>query len=149
MYQFALEAGPPGHFVQDYDPNCYQFYACEAPGETDAQYEARVVADLNTGLAEITAPPQEREHRGMGGARTAILATPSAQSDCTRSEFRRPGRAGCNPKPPASSRPPSLRTPSQNGVLNQRFRFDVQGWMTEAEFEAALTSFVSAGSFNA
>ena len=37
---------------------------------------------------------------------------------------------------------------NRNGVQNERFRFDVQGWMTQSEFESTLTSYVAAGSFN-
>jgi hypothetical protein len=37
---------------------------------------------------------------------------------------------------------------SQNGVLDQRFRFDVQGWMTFSEFQSMVISYVTGGSFN-
>jgi hypothetical protein len=36
----------------------------------------------------------------------------------------------------------------QNGIDNERFRIDVQGWMTDAEFESYVTTDVGAGYFN-
>ena len=147
VYQFALEAGPSGHFVQDYDPNCTQFYACEAPGETNAQYEARVVADQNTGLAEITNHLRNVNTEGWVVPYSDLGYTQCAASDCTPQNSD--GPAGWLQSEAASKfQAAFVEDASQNGVLNQRFRFDVQGWMTEAEFEASVSGYVSAGSFN-
>jgi hypothetical protein len=147
VYQFALEAGPSGHFVQDYDPNCYQFYACMAPGETVAQYEARVISDQNTGLAEIQAHLRNVNTEAWVVPYSDLGYAQCSASNCTPQNYD--GPAGWLQAEAATKfQAAFVEDASQNGVLNQHFRLDVQGWMTQAEFEALVTNFVSAGSFN-
>ncbi len=147
VYQFALEAGPSGHFVQNYDSNCYQFYACKAAGETDAQYEARVLADLNTGLTKIKHYLKNVNTDGWVVPYSDLGYTQCAQSNCTAQNYN--GPAGWLQSEAASKfQAAFVEDAQQNGVLNQRFRFDVQGWMTQAEFQSMVTGFVTAGSFN-
>jgi hypothetical protein len=147
VYQYALEAGPSGHFVQNYDPNCYQFYACEAPGETDAQYEARVQADQNTGLGEIQHYLRNVNTGGWVVPYSDLGYAQCSASDCTPQNYD--GPAGWLQSEAAGKfQAAFVEDASQNGVLNQRFRFDVQGWMTLAEFQSMVTSYVSGGSFN-
>jgi hypothetical protein len=147
VYQFALEAGPSGHFEQNYDPTCYQFYACEAPGESDAQYQARVVADLNTGLSEIQSHLRNVNTRGWVVPYSDLGYPQCGLADCTPQNYD--GPAGWLQAEAASKfQAAFVEDATENGVLNQRFRLDVQGWMTEAEFESTLTGLVGGGSFN-
>jgi Polysaccharide deacetylase len=147
VYQFALEAGPSGHFVQDYDPNCTQFYACKAPGETDAQYEARVRADQNTGLAEIQKHLKNVNTNGWVVPYSDLGYTECSESACTPQNHDGPANWLQN-EAANKFQAAFVEDSGQNGVLNQRFRFDVQGWMTQAEFESTVTSYVSSGAFN-
>jgi hypothetical protein len=147
VYQFSLEAGPSGHFVQTYNPNCYQFYACMAPGETVAQYQARVQADQNTGISEIKGHLKNVDVNAWVVPYSDLGYSRCAQSDCTPQNSN--GPAGWLQSEAAGKfRAAFVEDASQNGVMNQRFRFDVNGWMTRAEFQSMLNADIAAGSFN-
>jgi hypothetical protein len=148
VYDFILEAGPAGHFVQTYDPNCTAFYACMVPGETSTAYEVRVSADLTTGESEIV--------KNLGPSRftAGVWVVPYSddgytactQTNCTPQPYD--GSAGWLTAATASAFPVAfVEDAFRNGLQNERFRIDVQGWMSESEFESALTQDVDAGDF--
>jgi hypothetical protein len=147
-WSFALEAGPSGHFVQDYDgTRCQMFDACKVPGETDAQYEARVKAENASGLHELTT---------LLGNRVSADAWVVPYSDLG---YQRCAQDDCTPQP--STGPKSwlvhyasahftavfVEDAFRNGVAHERFRFDVNGQDTEKYFQSALAQFTAAGDF--
>jgi hypothetical protein len=148
VYSFILEAGAAGHFVQNYDPNCTAFYACKMPGETVAAYEQRVTFDLGAGQAEITA------RLGFSRFSAGLWVVPYSDDG-----YGACGLLGCTPQPydgpsgwlpaaTASSFPVAfVEDAFRNGLQHERFRIDVQSWMSESEFESTLTQDLGAGNF--
>jgi hypothetical protein len=153
VYSFIIESGLAGHFVQNYDPNCTAFYACKVPGETTQAYESRVETDLSTGASTIES--ELGGSRSSTGRFTAGLwvipysddgYTPCTQSDCTPQPYD--GPAGWLTSWTASTYPVAfVEDAFRNGLQHERFRIDVQGWMSESEFQSALTADMTAGDF--
>jgi len=148
VYSFILEAGTAGHFVQTYDPNCTVFYACLVPGESTVAYEARVEADLSAGQAEIVSK--------LGATRfsAGLWVVPYSDAgytacvtiSCTPQPYD--GPAGWLTATTASLFPVAfVEDAFRNGLQHERFRLDVQGWMTQSEFESSLNQDVGSGNF--
>jgi hypothetical protein len=149
VYSFIIESGAAGHFVQTYDPNCTAFYACMVPGETVFQYENRVANDLAQGEKEIM--------NKIDAARftSGLWVVPYSDAGY-------PGCSGnaCTPQPadgPAGwlaswtaskYKVAFVEDAYRNGIQNERYRIDVQGWMTESEFETQLTQNLASGYFS-
>ena len=148
VYNFIVESGTGGHFVQTYDPNCTAFYACKVPGETDAAYEARVQSDLSAGQSDIISK------LGAGRFTAGVWVVPYSNDGYTACT-----QTGCTPQPydgpagwltswTAQNYPVAfVEDAFRNGVQNERFRLDAKGWMTESNFESMLTSGIAAGDF--
>jgi hypothetical protein len=148
VWQFSLEAGPAGHYVQDYDSRCTVFDACMMPGETTAEYKARVADELTAGVSAL-----DRELPG----RVISAAWVVPYSDLG---YRRCRQADCTPQPSdgprgwlagyAASRFRAVfvEDASRNGPGHERFRFDVNGQDTLAYFQKTLTGFIRAGDFS-
>jgi len=146
-WSFALEAGPSGHFVQDYNPACPVFLACQEPGETTARYEQRVAGELSSGEAEL---------RSRLGTRASTAMWTVPYSDLG---YRGCEQDDCTPQP--TTGPPGwlaayaaksysiafVEDAYRNGIHHDRFRFDVQGWMTQKYFVSALTADIHDGDF--
>jgi hypothetical protein len=148
VYNFIVESGTGGHFYQTYDPNCAAFYACKVPGETDAAYEARVESDLSAGQSEIIS--KLGASRFTAGVWVVPYSndgyTACTQTNCTPQTYD--GPAGWLTSWTAQNYPVAfVEDAFRNGVQNERFRIDVQGWMTESTFESTLTSAIAAGDF--
>jgi hypothetical protein len=155
LYQWSLEGGPSGHYVQNYvstsadtgvtDPNCYQFYACEAPGETDAQYEARVQADWQSGINEITA--------NLGAANSDFNGWVVPYSDLgypqqnTAQDSTGPAGWLVN-QAAATYQSVFVEDSSRNGIAHERYRWDLGGNITQAQFTAGIKADMTAGYFN-
>ncbi|HEY3841960.1 MAG TPA: hypothetical protein VGL48_01805 [Acidimicrobiales bacterium] len=147
-YNFIIEAGTAGHFVQTYDPACTAFYACMLKGETTAAYESRVQGDLSAGLNEITS---KLGHSRVTSGLWVVPYSDAGYTACTQ--------AGCTPQPydgpagwlaswTASTYPVAfVEDAFRNGLQHERFRIDVQGWMTQTQFQTTLTQDVAAGDF--
>jgi Bacterial Ig-like domain (group 3) len=148
VYSFILEAGAAGHFVQNYDPNCTAFYACEVPGEKAAAYEQRVASDLSAGQSEIVS--KVGSQRFTGGlwvvpysdagyqACTGVSCTPQSSD----------GPAGWLSSWTAANYPVAfVEDAFRNGIQNERYRIDVQGWMSESTFETMLNQNLASGYF--
>jgi hypothetical protein len=142
VYSFALEAGPSGHFVQDYDAHCQMFDACKIPGETNAAYEARVHREIASGLAELRAQFGSRASTTAWVVPYSDLGYPRcAQSDCTPQPYTGPpGWLTAY----AASRFTAVFVEDayRNGIRHERFRDDINGWMTEQIFQERLREFV-------
>lgn len=148
VWSFALEAGPSGHFVQDYaGTRCPVFDACKLPGEAGAAYKARVTTENATGLRELTAELP-------GRVTTDGWVVPYSDLG-----YRRCAQASCTPQPStgpagwlvhyASAHFTAVFTEDafRNRVAHERFRFDVNGMDTEQYFEQHLARFTAAGDF--
>jgi hypothetical protein len=147
VYQFSLEAGPSGHFVQTYDPDCYQFYACMAHGETVAQYQARVQADQNTGISEIKKHLKNVNVNAWVVPYSDLGYPRCSQSNCTPQNSDGP-TGWLQSEAAGKFQAVFVEDANRNGVMNERFRFDVNGWMTQSEFQTMLSGDIAAGSFN-
>jgi hypothetical protein len=146
-YDFIIEAGTAGHFVQTYDPGCTAFYACKLPGETDVAYEARVKADLSVGQSEIVANLRGRFTPGLWVVPYSDAGYPAcAQSGCTPQAYT--GPVGWLSAWAASTYPVSfVEDAFRNAIQGERFRIDVQGWMDLSSFANLITSDSAAGDF--
>jgi hypothetical protein len=148
VYSFALEAGPSGHFVQNYSATCAMFDACMIPGETTGQYQARVSNEITSGLAQLNSELPGRVNRDAWVVPYSDLGyLQCAPPDCTSQAST--GPAGWLPAYAAAHfSAVFVEDAFRNGVQHERFRFDINGSVTESHFEAQLQTFVSAGSFN-
>jgi hypothetical protein len=148
VYNFIFEAGSAGHFVQTYVPNCTQFYACEVPGETTAAYESRVTSEISAGQDEELSKLGSRYTPGLWVVPYSDDAyTACPESSCTPQNST--GPPGWLTSWTAANFPVAFVEDSfRNGLQNERFRIDVQGWMTESEFESTLTADLAAGAFS-
>lgn len=148
VWEFALEAGLSGHYVQDYDSRCTVFDACMMPGETAAQYEARVAGELTSGMSALN---RELPGRVTSGAWVVPY------SDLG---YKRCAQPDCTPQPStgpvnwlaeyaaAHFRAVFVEDAYRNGTGHERFRFDVNGQDTEAYFQKALAGFTRDGDFS-
>jgi hypothetical protein len=148
VYSFITEAGTAGHFVQTYDPNCTAFYACLVPKETTAAYESRVAHDLSAGQAEIAST------LGAAHFNSGLWVVPYSDDgypacsgpSCTPQAYD--GPSGWLPSWTASTFPVAfVEDAFRNGLQHERFRIDVQGWMTQTEFQSTLSQDLALGDF--
>jgi hypothetical protein len=148
VWSFALEAGPSGHFVQDYDARCRMFDACQLPGEAGTQYKARVAADNSAGLHEMTALLKGRVNTGAWVVPYSDLGyRQCAQDDCTPQQSDGPkGWLAAYAKHHFTA--VFVEDAFRNGQEHERFRFDVNGSDTEQYFEKTLAAFTRAGDFS-
>jgi hypothetical protein len=148
VWSFILEAGLSGHYVQDYDSRCQVFDACMGPGETAAQYEARVTAENAGGLSTL-----ERELPGRVDAGAWVVPYSDlgyrrcAQADCTPQPYDGPGNWLAE-YAEAHFKSVFVEDAYRNGTGHERFRFDVNGKDTESYFQATLAGFIRAGDFD-
>lgn len=147
VYSFALEAGASGHFPQDYSRTCFQFYACQVPGETTRSYETRVVNEINAGLAELSAKlPGRVDTRAWVVPFSDLGYRRCGQPDCTPQNSTGP-RGWLSSYAASRFSAVFVEDAVRNRVQNERFRFDITGRLTQREFQAQLRSFVGSASF--
>jgi len=148
VWEFILEAGPSGHYVQDYDPHCRMFDACLLPGETVAQYQVRLAAELGGGETALAARLGSRVNPGGWVVPYSDLGYPRcAQGDCTPQDATIPQGYLVN-YADAHFRAVFVEDASRNAIGHERFRFDVNGPDTEASFQSQLAAFTAAGAFD-
>jgi hypothetical protein len=141
VYSFALEAGPSGHFVQSYDAHCEMFDACKIPGETNAAYEQRVHGEIASGLRELRTQVGRRASTAAWVVPYSDLGYPRcAQSDCTPQPYTGP-RGWLTAYAASQFTAVFVEDAYRNGVQHERFRDDINGWMTEQVFQARLHEF--------
>jgi len=149
VWEFSLEAGLAGHYVQDYDgTKCPAFDACMMPGETAAAYEARVADELSLGAATLD---RELPGRVVNGAWVVPYSDLGykrcAQSDCTPQPYTGP-KWWLAEYAASHFKAVFVEDAYRNGVGGERFRFDVNGQDTLAYFQRALAAFTAAGDFD-
>ena len=151
IWSYVLEAGPSGHYVQDYNPACPEFDTCLLPGETIAGYKARISHELSGGEAELQAELSGEVDPAAWVVPYSDMGYPHcAQADCT-------------PQTSSSGAIPAgfltgmaarqfaavfVEDADRNGIHNERFRFDVNGQDTLSYFSKTLAAFTAAGDFN-
>jgi hypothetical protein len=148
VWSYVLEAGRSGHYVQDYDVRCRVFDTCMMPGETAAQYKARVDAELSGGLATLTRElPGQADSMAWVAPYSDLGYKRCRQSDCTPQPSDGP-RGWLVSYAASRFRAVFVEDASRNGINDERFRFDVNGRDTEKYFQAALARFTRAGDFS-
>jgi hypothetical protein len=148
VYSFIIESGAAGHFVQTYDPACTAFYACMVAHETVSQYEHRVANELAQGEKEIVNKVDAaRFTPGLWVVPYSDDGYPGCSGNaCTPQTSD--GPAGWLPAWTASQyKVAFVEDAFRNGTQNERYRIDVQGWMTESEFETMLNQNLASGYF--
>jgi hypothetical protein len=179
VYQWSIEAGPSGHFVMTYtsqgqtnntavDPNCTWFYTCEVgpqatsahpAQESDAQYQARVQADLATGESEIThylggvVPGNTNIDFGGWVVPYSVLGYATNGCDtCTPQDYNGPlnpdGNAWLVDYAASTFHAVFVEDSVANGHNNERYRWDEGGSTTLTQFEKGITNQLAAGWFN-
>lgn len=149
VYNFALEAGPSGHFVQTYDgTKCQMFDTCVIPGESHRQYEDRVEKELSTGLTDLHQELGSRFNSDGWVVPYSDLGYPQCtQSSCTPQECNGP-HGWLITYAQHRFKAVFVEDAFRNGIQGERFRDDINGWMTESDFQQSLLSFTRAGDFN-
>lgn len=143
QWSFGFHAGAQGHGVTYPDnPGCTYFYPCQLPGESDAAYRQRVTQDIDQGRAD--------EEQQLGSRmNTAMWAVPW-------NDLAQPGHPTSGHDPAAwlsgwaADQFPIifLQDPSRNGVQHERYRLEVQGTWSQADFTANLADNLGNGFFN-
>ena len=134
--------------MQTYDPTCTAFYACMVAHETACQYENRVANELAQGEKEIVNKlDAARFTPGLWVVPYSDDGYPGCTGNaCTPQPYD--GPAGWLPAWTASRYNVAfVEDAFRNGIQNERFRIDVQGWMTESEFETMLNQNLASGYF--
>lgn len=144
VYNYALEAGPDGHFVQDYDKKCTVYYACKMPGESDRVYELRVLRDLEAGMAALT-----RELPGR--VNTKVWTVPYSDLGYTCPNDACPEEVSTGPQgwlvsfAAVNFRAVFVQTAIRNGIQNEHFRYEVHNSTTLERFRQAISTYLHAG----
>jgi hypothetical protein len=140
-WEFAFHAGAQGHNVETYNPLISYFYAARMPGETDSQFEQRVFNEIRAGRLEFASKLSSKTvNNSMWAVPWNDVGQPGQLYD---------GPAGWLERWASDLFPVVfLQDSARNGVMSERFRFEVQGWMTETYFEDTLAGFIASGSFD-
>ncbi|MHB8465116.1 MAG: hypothetical protein ACYDH6_09090 [Acidimicrobiales bacterium] len=139
-WEFAFHAGAEGHAVQTYSTVDPYFYASRMPAESDPQFEQRVTSDVVKGREELATQLGNRSHSKLWAVPWNDAGQPGQPYD---------GPAGWLEHYASTTFPVVfLQDPGRNGIMGERFRFEVQGWMDEAYFEQTLASDIAAGAFS-
>jgi hypothetical protein len=147
-YNFILEAGRSGHFLQNYDPRCQQFYACMLPGETVASYERRVRTENSDGRTELKQQLMSRVNTQAWVAPYSDLGYQKcALADCTPQDSTGP-RGWLASWAAEEYQVIFVEDAVRNGIARERFRIDVNGWMNMDYFTGLMQADIDAGDFS-
>lgn len=146
VYNYGLEAGPDGHYVQDYSKTCTEYYTCKMPGESNTAYERRVIHDIQIGLAELT-------RQLPGRVNTHVWTVPYSDLGyaCTYSVC--PDEPSTGPFGWLASlaavhfRAVFVQTPECNGIEHERFRYEIQNKTTLQQFRQAIGVYLRDGAW--
>ncbi len=146
VWEFAFHAGAQGHSIAYPDnPGCAYFYPCQLPAESAAAYETRVSAEIGAGRLELDSRLWSRAvNDDMWAVPWNDLAQPGSQ------------------QPVSGADPPDwlplwasylfpvvfVQDAGRNGMLNEHYRLELHGDMTESSFETQLRADISAGNFD-
>jgi Polysaccharide deacetylase len=140
-WSFAFHAGAQGHSVTYPDnPGCTYAYPCQLPTETAAQYEARVSGEVGAGRLELN------QYLPVNDNFWAV-----------------PWNAIGQPSQPVSGTDPPVwlapwaanvfkvvfvQDPGRSDVSHERYRLEIHGDMSPADFESNLLGNAANGFFN-
>ena len=146
VYNYALEAGPAGHFVQSYSRTCPAYYACMMPGETARAYELRVARDMQAGLAELAAKLPGRVNTQAWTAPYSDLGYSCPNDQCPE-EFSTGPRGWLAMFAQVNFQAVFMQTRIRNGVQHERFRYEIQAGTTQQQFRQAIGACLRAGAW--
>jgi hypothetical protein len=143
-YNFILEAGASGHFVQAHGT---YFYPTKLAGESDRSYEQRVISEQSQGWQELVSE--------LGGrVDTSAWVVPYSDLGYPRGDL-----PSSTPQPyngpagwlvsyaGAKYKAVFVEDAERNAVQHERFRLDVNGQDTLSYFATTLQSELRAGDF--
>jgi Polysaccharide deacetylase len=138
IWSFAFHAGPQGH-LESTSQACPYFYPCQRPGETDEAYQARVRADINTGVSQLQSE--------LPGADTQMWAVP--YNDLAQ-EADEP-QSGTEPSTWLSGYAQQnfavVFVDGLRSSANEHYRYEVHGTDSLRNFTTQLNTALAAGSF--
>ena len=146
VYNYALEAGQIGHFLQNYSKTCTAYYACELPGESSAVYEHDVASDIQAGQAELDSHLKGRVATSAWVAPYSDLGYTCPDNGCPEDVSTGPHHWLID----WASRHYAavfVQDTSRNGIRHERFRYEIHNTTTLAQFGATLGRDLSAGDF--
>jgi hypothetical protein len=148
VWSFMMEAGESGHYVQNYNAKCDVFDTCLLPTETSSGYELRIHTEFNGAESKLSSELGDRVDLNAWVVPYSDLGYPRCkQSDCTPQQATIPQDYLINYAQSAFTAV-FVEDAFRNGVDNERFRFDINGKDTEADFQRTLTSFIRSGDFD-
>jgi hypothetical protein len=138
IWSFAFHAGPQGHL--DFTSQaCTYFYPCQRSGETDAAYQARVRADVNTGVSQLQSE--------LPGADTQMWAVPFNDLAQAKDEQQ----SGTDPSTwlpgYAQQEFAVVFVDGLRPSANEHYRYEVHGTDSLRNFTTQLNAALAAGSF--
>jgi hypothetical protein len=146
VWEFAFHAGAQGHSIAYPDnQGCIYFYPCQMSAESSATYENRVSAEIGAGRLELDSRLWSRQvNDDMWAVPWNDLAQPGSQQPISGVD-----PPGWLPLWASYVFPVIfIQDAGRNGILNEHYRLELHGDMTEIFFEAQLTADISAGNFN-
>jgi len=143
-YNFILEAGASGHFVQAHDT---YFYTTKLAGESDSSYEHRVISEQSKGWQELISELGSRVDTSAWVVPYSDLGYPRGDlSSSTPQPYN--GPAGWLISYAAAKyKAVFVEDAERNGIQHERFRLDVNGQDTLSYFTTTLQSEIQAGDF--
>lgn len=142
VYDFQLEAGADGHYVQTYDMQCNVFDACELPGESSKQYETRVQAEIRNGLAEAQQKLGSRFTAASWVVPYSDLGYHCAHDGCP--EDVTTGPPGWLQKfAERHFEAVFVQDWFRNEIKHERFRFEIHASTTMQQFKAAIRGYLA------
>jgi hypothetical protein len=146
VYNYALEAGANGHFEQQYDKNCFAYYACKIPGETSAAYKARVTREMQAGLKEMVAELHGRANTLGWVAPYSDLGYTCTGNTCAYENHTGPPGWLIN-YAARHFQAVFVQDKIRNGIQHERFRFEIHASTTLRQFSTGIQTYLSEGAF--
>lgn len=143
---FGIEAGTSGHYVQDYNANCWQYIACKMPGESTAAYTHRVLLEYDYGIDEMTEHLGARFDAGAWVVPYSDLGYPCERSGCAPQNYTGPP-GWLISFAAANFRAVFVQDAYRNGVSRERFRYEIHDSDTLKDFETAIRGYLAAGAW--
>ena len=146
VYNYALEAGPSGHYVQDYSKTCTAYYACKIPGESSAAYKNRVFRDIQSGMTELVRRLPGRVNTDAWVVPYSDLGYSCPDDGCSEDVSTGPHNwlIGWAARHYAAV---FVQDTNRNGVEHERFRFEIHNTTTLAQFGSSIDGYIAEGGF--
>jgi hypothetical protein len=143
-YDFILEAGASGHFVQAHGN---YFYTTKLPGESDSSYEHRVITEQSNGWQELSSELGSRVTTGTWVVPFSDLGYPRGDLVSSTPQPYNGPAGWLTSYAAAKYAAVFVEDAERNGIKNERFRLDVNGQDTLSYFTTTLQSEIRAGDF--